>query len=532
MQVQAASPGGPSNLLGGFKERLGSLDCRRSSPTTPPSPSSASSQEDQHPMRMFMSSPTGAALPSQHQRQEQRQDQPQLQEGEEDEVVEVVEEAAQSTVEEQERGIVGEAQVMEELLRARESFMCQGWGELLGRLKAGKSLVILAREEERRAQQLKNKPRHQDGHLHGQFQAAEGDIKGMVKAFLMEHAQQELAQEALLREKTKVEALLDTLEEAQIRLAKEEEVVAGQQGEQDEEEEEVAEQGQEQVRQLEAALQAANAQNDMAETRVQEWQAKLNQLEALGAAEREVMEADDLRAATAQDEIETLGEAARLRKQAETLCAVLEMLQGLYSVTVTVLDEAEAGPGEMVLRLAYPSKHALEMTLSMGAQAIQLLHARLEMPLMQQRRKSVATAEAQRLMMNQVDNLVTVAQGLPAPQDLLFLAREVGWMVASRGIAKQEIRELMKRYIVKHNEAMDELTVTFAEGVVASFSLLSGYPHMPGSVRIAGLVGVGGWKDRELAVTSRSLNGLGLDSLTALIDALHDRIVELDKKAE
>lgn len=483
-------------------------------------------------MRMCMPSQTGAAFPSQHKHHIQFPGQLKLQGGEEEDV-KVGEEAAQSTVEELERGMVGEAQVMEELLRVRESFICKGWGELLGSLKAGKSLVILAREEERRAQLLKNKPQQQDGHLHALFQAAEGDIKVMVKAFLREHAQQELAQEELLRGKTKVEALLDTLKEAQIRLVKEEDIVAGQQGEQDEEEELVAEQEcQEQVQQYEAALQAAKAQNDLAETRILEWQAKLNQLEALGVAEREVMEVDDLRAATAQDEIETLGEAARLRKQAETLCAVLDMLQGLYRVTVTVLDEAEAGPSDMVLRLAYPSKHALEMTLSMRGQAIQLLHARLEMPLMQQRRKSVATAEAQRLMMNQVDNLVTVAQGLPAPQDLLFLAREVGWMVASRVVAKQEIRELMKRYIVKHNEGMDELTVTFAEGVVASFSLLSGYPNMPGSVRIAGLVGVGGWKDCELAVTSRCLNGLGLDSLTALIDALHERIVELDKKAE
>jgi chromosome segregation ATPase len=449
-------------------------------------------------------------------------------------------EAAQSTaaalptsegMEEPERGIMGETQVMDELLRAREAFVCQGWGELLGRLKTGKSLQALAKEEEERVQQLRNKPRQQDGHLQGKFQAAEGDIQALVQAFLLEYAKQGQAQEALLHKKAEVEALLGTLEEAQVRLAKEEEAVAGQQGEQDEEEEEAAEQeGQERVRQLEAAVQTGKAQNDVAETRVQEWQAKLNQLEAAGAAEREAMEADDLHAATAQDETETLGEAARLREQAETLSAVLEMLQGLYNVTVTVLDEAEAGPGEMVLRLAYPSKHALEMTLSTGAHAVQLLHARLEVPPTQQRRKSVATAEAQRLMMNQVDNLVTVAQGLPAPQDLLFLAREVSWMVESRGVAKQEIRELMKRYIVKHNEAMDELTVTFAEGVVASFSLLAGYPQMPGSVRIAGLVGVGGWKDGELAVTSRSFNGLGLDSLTALVDALHERIVELDQK--
>lgn len=517
MQVQTASPGGPSSLLG-FKERLGSIDHRRSSPTAPPSPSSAASlQEDQHqpPMCMSMPSPAGASVASQQKQQVAAQS---------------AAEGWSRSAEEPERGIVGEAQVMDELLRAREAFMCQEWGELLGRHKAGKSLHVLAREQEGRAQQLQKKPRQQDGHLQGKFQAAEGDIQGMVQAFLLEHAQQGQAQEALLRKKAEVEALLGTLEEAQVRLAKEEEAVAGQQGEQDEEEEEAAEQeGQEQVRQLEAAVQAAEAQNGVVETRAQEWQVKLKQFEALGAAEQEAMEADDLHAATAQDETETLGEAARLREQAETLGAVLAMLQGLCSVTVTVLDEAEAGPGEMVLRLAYPSKHALEMTLSTAAQAVQLLHARLEVPPTQQRRKSVATAEAQRLMRNQVENLITVAQGLPAPQDLLFLAREVGWMVASRGVAKQEIRELMKRYIVKHNEAMDELTVTFAEGVVASFSLLAGYPQMPGSVRIAGLVGVGGWKDGELAVTSRSLNGLGLDSLTALVDALHERIVELDK---
>lgn len=496
MQVHAASPGGPSTLLG-FKERLGSR--------------ASSSQEDQQQHQPPM-------MPSPQQQQE----------------------ATQSTttamptiegMEEPERGIMGDAQVMDELQRAREAFVCQGWGEVLGRRKAGKSLQALAKEEEERVQQLQDKPRQQDGYLQETFQAAEGDIQGLVQAFLLEHAKQGQAQEALLQKKAEVEALLGTLEEAQVRLAKEEEAVAGQQGEQDEEEEEAAEQeGQEQVRQLEATVQAAEAQNGVAETRVQEWQAKLKQLEAAGAAEREAMEADELHGATAEDKTETLGEAAQLREQAETLGAVLEMLQGLYNVTATVLDEAEAGPGEIVLRLAYPSKHALEMTLSTGAQAVKLLHARLEVPPTQQRRKSVATAEAQRLMMNQVDNLVTVAQGLPAPQDLLFLAREVRWMVASRGVAKQEIRELMKLYIVKHNEAMDELTVTFAEGVVASFSLLAGYPQMPGSVRIAGLVGVGGWKDGELAVTSRSLNGLGLDSLTALVDALHERIVELDQK--
>lgn len=523
MQVQTASPGGPSTLLG-FKERLGSIDPRRSSPTAPPSPSSAAaSQEEQQqpPMRMSMPSPAGTAVPSQRQ-QQQEAAQPAA--------------AAISTsagTEEPERGIMGDAQVIDELLRARDALVCQGWGEIFGRRKAGKSLSVLAREEQERTHQLQKKPRLQDGHLQAKFQAAEGDIQGLVRAFLQEHAQQGQAQEALLRKKAEVEALLGTLEEAQVRLAKEEEAVAGQQGEQDKEEEEAAEQeGQEQVRQHEAAVQAAEAQNGVVEARAQEWQAKLNQLKDAGAAEQEAMEADDPHAATAQDETETLDEAERLREQAETLGTVLEMLQGLYNVRVTVLDEAEAGPGEMVLRLAYPSKHALEMTLSTGAQAIQLLHARLEVPPTQQRRKSVATAEAQRLMLNSVDNLLTVAQGLPAPQDLLFLAREVGWMVASRGVAKQEIRELMKRYIVKHNEAMDELTVTFAEGVVASFSLLGGYPQMPGSVRIAGLVGVGGWKDGELAVTSRSLNGLGLDSLTALVDALHERIGELDKKAE
>lgn len=153
----------------------------------------------------------------------------------------------------------------------------------------------------------------------------------------------------------------------------------------------------------------------------------------------------------------------------------------------------------------------------------------MELPPAQKRRKSHAVTESMRLLTGHVQQLVTTAKGLPPPEDLMFLAREVGWLVHARTQAKQEVRELMKRFIVKYNEAVDEVTVTFAEGVVATFNLLPGYPQMPGSVRITSLVGVGGWKDTELAVTSRSLNGLGLDSLTMLVESLHERIAQLDK---
>jgi hypothetical protein len=35
-----------------------------------------------------------------------------------------------------------------------------------------------------------------------------------------------------------------------------------------------------------------------------------------------------------------------------------------------------------------------------------------------------------------------------------------------------------RRFIVKHSDALDELTITFQEGVVATFRLLPGYPHV------------------------------------------------------
>jgi hypothetical protein len=34
------------------------------------------------------------------------------------------------------------------------------------------------------------------------------------------------------------------------------------------------------------------------------------------------------------------------------------------------------------------------------------------------------------------------------------------------------------RFITKHNGAMNELTITYPEGVVASFRLLPGYPQV------------------------------------------------------
>lgn len=508
MDVQA-SPGGPSTLLGAFKHRLSSIQNHgRTSPTAPLPP-----EEEQEHMLLPSASASPAAAASASPQEQQQQD----------------EEEPQSQEENAEPAVLSEAQVMEELVRAREAFMCQRWGAILKQAKAGKPLAALAAEQQARTQQQQQQD---DGHLQGLFHAAEGDVRGLVQGFLQEHARQGQAHETLLQKKAEVEALLGTLEEAQARLALEEEAVAGQQAEMDEEEEEAAEvEGQAQVRRLEEAVEAAEAEGRAAEERVKQLQGNLAALQATAEEEKAAMVAADMTNVKASDEAAAVAEAARLREHAECLAMLLQTLQGLYGVTVTVLDEAEVGAGEMIMRLAYPSKHALELTLATTGGKVSLLHARLEMPPTQQRRKSVATTEAHRLMMNQVENFVTVAQGLAPPQDLLFLAREVGWMVSSRGVAKQEIRELMKRYIVKHNEAMDELTVTFAEGVVASFSLLSGYPQMPGSVRIAGLVGVGGWKDAELAVTSRSLNGLGLDSLTALVDALHERIVELDKAA-
>lgn len=37
---------------------------------------------------------------------------------------------------------------------------------------------------------------------------------------------------------------------------------------------------------------------------------------------------------------------------------------------------------------------------------------------------------------------------------------------------------LWHRYIVKQSESLDELTLTFPEGVVATFQLLPGYPEV------------------------------------------------------
>jgi hypothetical protein len=48
--------------------------------------------------------------------------------------------------------------------------------------------------------------------------------------------------------------------------------------------------------------------------------------------------------------------------------------------------------------------------------------------------------------------------------------------------------------------------------------------QLPGSLRITSLVGVGGWRNEELAVTGKALNKLGLASLPDLVDALSTRI--------
>lgn len=231
-------------------------------------------------------------------------------------------------------------------------------------------------------------------------------------------------------------------------------------------------------------------------------------------------------------------------------------------------NEAEAAASTgmkkriVILRVTYPSLHALEMTLTAatpvpaaaakGEEAPQsqqqpqrqqpavvaLTDACMELPPQQARRKSVAVAEAARGLNQQAQALLALAKGLQAPEDLMFLARECGWVVQGKGVLRKEVRELMKRYVVKHSEAKpgsnnksnaDELTISFNEGVVATFGLLPGYPQMPGSVRIVSLVGIGGWKDADLAVTARSLNGLGLGSLTALVEGLQERLAEQDK---
>jgi len=435
-------------------------------------------------------------------------------------------EAAVGASEDMECGITHEEQVVDELLQARETFMCQRWGDLLGQLKAGKSLGVTVRQEEERSYHFENKFQQEEHRLRGLFETAEGDIHGLVRATVEKHHEQARIRKEILERKKSVECLLNTLENIQGSLSLGEEALS----KLDEDEKAEEQDGQNQIHFMEAAIEDIRAKNCDARKRVSELQSTLEVLQtaALADGEEASSRADP---ALVEQEAEVLAEAGRLRGHAEDLQKLLETLQGLYNVAVTVVDGSDAKPGEMVLRVGYPSQHALEVTLSTSDETVQLLHARLELPIVQQRRRSLATSEMQRLMMNQVDNLVTVAQGLTPPHDLLFLAREVGWMVASRGVAKQEIRELMKRYIVKHNEAMDELTVTYAEGVVASFLLLEGYPQMPGSVRIVGLVGVGGWKDTDLAITSRSLNGLGLESLTALVDALHERIAESDSKA-
>ncbi len=246
--------------------------------------------------------------------------------------------------------------------------------------------------------------------------------------------------------------------------------------------------------------------------------------------------------------------------------SLLATLRGLYQVNVKIEEEdadadatttaASMKKRTVYLRVVYPSQHALELTLAAATPTstattnegqqleeqerggVALTEAALELPPQQARRKSVAVAEAARGLNQQVQALLALAQGLPPPEDLMFLVREAGWVVQGKGVLRQEVRALMKRYVVKHTEAAggkaasgqgDALAISFNEGVVATFGLLPGYPQMPGSVHITSLVGIGGWKDAELAVTSRSLNGLGLESLTALVEGLQERLAELDK---
>lgn len=236
--------------------------------------------------------------------------------------------------------------------------------------------------------------------------------------------------------------------------------------------------------------------------------------------------------------------------------------EGEEGDTATTATATAEGPSSgnkkrtVFLRVTYPTQHALELTLAteaptaagapgQAAAVVALADACLELPPQQARRKSAAVTEAARALNQQVQALLALAKGLPAPADLMFVAREAGWLVHGKGVLRKEVRELMKRYVVRHSEANkagaggggsggvvgggEELAISFNEGVVATFGLLPGYPQMPGSVRITSLVGVGGWKDGELAVTARSLNGLGLESLMALVESLQERLVELDK---
>lgn len=58
--------------------------------------------------------------------------------------------------------------------------------------------------------------------------------------------------------------------------------------------------------------------------------------------------------------------------------------------------------------------------------------------------------------------------------------------------------------------------------------------QVPGSLRLTSLVGVGGWKDTELAVTCKEANACMLESqgeeasLTKLVEDLYQRITTLN----